>query len=138
MPSIFRSEAHALVTTPEIRADVERTVVAFRRAVRALCGVIMVHWPEVAKASFTCNAVEALFHATAKRPVVRYAVLGRMLGKMPSYLRRAAIEQAHGAVASYLANYGHFLDQNARQASSFRARKESAGTAGALGSLRFG
>ena len=110
MPSIFRSEAHALVTTPEIRADVERTVVAFRRAVRALCGVIMVHWPEVAKASFTCNAVEALFHATAKRPVVRYAVLGRMLGKMPSYLRRAAIEQAHGAVASYLANYGHFLD----------------------------
>ena len=29
------------------------------------------------------------------------------------------------------------LDQNARQASSFRARKESAGTAGALGSLRF-
>ena len=54
--------------------------------------------------------MEALFHATAKRPVVRYAVLGRMLGKMPSYLRRAAIEQAHGAVASYLANYGHFLD----------------------------
>ena len=43
MPSIFRSEAHALVTTPEIRADVERTVVAFRRTVRALCGVIMVH-----------------------------------------------------------------------------------------------
>ena len=30
------------------------------------------------------------------------------------------------------------VDQNARQASSFRARKESAGTAGALGSLRFG
>ena len=30
------------------------------------------------------------------------------------------------------------FDQNARQTSSFRARKESAGTAGALGSLRFG
>ena len=42
MPSIFRSEAHALVTTPEIRADVERTVVAFRRAVRALCSVPLV------------------------------------------------------------------------------------------------
>ena len=35
-----------------------------------------------------------------------------------------------------MAVYGD--DQNARQASSFRARKESAGTAGALGSLRFG
>ena len=30
------------------------------------------------------------------------------------------------------------FDQNARQTSSFRARKESAGTAGALGDVRFG
>jgi hypothetical protein len=89
---------------------VERTVADYRRAVRALSGVIMVHWPSLAHAKSKCQAVESLFHATAKRPVVRYAVLDRMLGKMPSYLRRAAIEHAYGAVASFLSNYSNWLD----------------------------
>lgn len=100
----------ALATTPEVRADVERTIAAYRRAVRALCGVILVHWPLLANAKSKCQAVEALFHATAKRPSVRYAVLDRMLGKMPSYLRRAAIEHAYGAVSSFQSNWSNFLD----------------------------
>jgi putative transposase len=33
-----------------------------------------------------------------------------MLGKMPSYLRRAAIEHAFGAVASFLSSYDNWLD----------------------------
>jgi len=107
---IIRTELHALATTPEVRADVDRTIAAYRRAVRALCGVLMVHWPEVSRAKSKCQAVESLFHATAKRPVVRYAVLDRMIGKMPSYLRRAAIEAAIGATASFLANYSNWLD----------------------------
>lgn len=108
--TIIRSELHALATTPEVRADVERTIAAYRRAVRALCGVILVHWPVLANAKSKCQAVEALFHATAKRPSVRYAVLDRMLGKMPSYLRRAAIEHAYGAVSSFQSNWSNFLD----------------------------
>ena len=108
--SIIRTESHALVTSPEVRADIGRTIAAYRRVVRALCGVLMVHWPEVSRAKSKCQAVESLFHATAKRPVVRYSVLGRMLGKMPSYLRRAAIEAAIGATASFLANYSRWLD----------------------------
>ena len=111
--SIIRCETHALATTPEVRADVERTIAAYRRAVRALCGVLMVHWPEVSRAKAKCQAVESLFHATAKRPVVRYAVLDRMLGKMPSYLRRAAIEAALGATASFLSNWSNWLDGEA-------------------------
>ena len=108
--TIIRAEAHALATSPEVRADVTRSIAAYRRAVRALSGVILVHWPVLAHAKSKCQAVESLFHATAKRPVVRYAVLDRMLGKMPSYLRRAAIEHAHGAVASFLSNYSNWLD----------------------------
>lgn len=108
--TIIRSELHALATTPEVRADVERTIAAYRRAVRALCGVIMVHWPALANAKSKCQAVEALFHATAKRPSVRYVVLDRMLGKMPSYLRRAAIEHAYGAVSSFQTNWNNWLD----------------------------
>lgn len=108
--TIVRSESHALSTTPEIRADIARTMDAYRRGVRALCGVLIVHWPELANAKSKCQAVEALFHATAKRPVVRYPVLDRIFGKMPSYLRRAAIEHAFGAVASFHSNWSHFLD----------------------------
>jgi IS605 OrfB family transposase len=107
---IIRAESHALTTTPEVRADVARTIAAYRRAVRALCGVLMVHWPQVAQAKSKCQAVESLFHATAKRPFVRYAVLDRILGKMPSYLRRAAIEAAIGVTGSFLSNYSNWLD----------------------------
>ncbi len=108
--TLIRAESHALSTTPEIRADVERTIAAYRRAVRAISGVLFVHWNEVSSAKSKCAATEALFHFTAQRPVVRYPVLDRMLGKMPSYLRRAAIEAAYGAVASFLSNWSHFLD----------------------------
>jgi hypothetical protein len=34
---VIRTESHALVTSPEVRADIERTIAAYRRAVRALC-----------------------------------------------------------------------------------------------------
>lgn len=111
---LVRTEVLALSTSPAVRADVERTVAAYRRAVRALSGVTLVDWPSLAKAKAKskCQAVESLFHATAKRPVVRYAVLDRMLGKMPSCRWRAAIEQAFGAVASFLFNYGDGLDRS--------------------------
>jgi putative transposase len=108
--TIIRTEAHALATTPEIRADVERTVAAYRRGVRALCSVLMVHMPEISKAKSKCQAIEALFHATAQRPTVRYPVLDRILGKMPSYLRRAAIEHAFGVVSSFQSNWSNWLD----------------------------
>lgn len=107
---LIRTEAHALSTTPEVRADVERTIAAYRRAVRALSGVFMTHWPMLANAKSKCQALESLFHVTRHRPVVRYAVLDRMLGKMPSYLRRAAIEHAYGGVSSFLSNYSNWLD----------------------------
>lgn len=108
--SVVRCETHALASTPATRADVARTIAAYRRAVRALCRLVMVHWPEIATARSRCQAVEFLFHITAKRRVVRYALLDRMIGKMPSYLRRAAIEHALGAVASFLSNWDNWID----------------------------
>jgi putative transposase len=108
--TIIRCESHPLATSPEVRDDIARTIAAYRRAVRVLCTVLMTHWPELAQAKNKCQALEALFHATARRPVVKYPVLRRILGKMPSYLRRAAIEHAYGAVSSYLSNWNNFLD----------------------------
>ncbi|MFN3982785.1 MAG: hypothetical protein ACK4SA_20590, partial [Caldilinea sp.] len=108
--TVIRTEVHALAASPKVREDVARTIAAYRRAVRALCGVLMVHWPELAPLKKKCQAVEALFHVTAKRAQVRYPVLDRMLGKMPSYLRRAAIEHAIGAISSFQSNWIRFLD----------------------------
>ena len=113
-----------------------RTIVAYRRAVRALCTVVMTHWPELSQAKSKCQAAEALFHATAKRPRVRYPVLDRMFGKMPSYLRRAAIEHAFGAVASFLSNWDSFLDgQVARPPRAEGTRGPQLGASGVHPSL---
>lgn len=74
--------------------------------------VAMTHWPELGRLRTKERqmALEAMFHATKDRPVVRYAVLDRALGKMPSYLRRAALHAALGAVSSFLSNYSNWLD----------------------------
>ncbi len=110
MTSIVRTESRALATSPEVRADIARTIGAYRRAVRAISSVLMTHWPELQALTNKCQAVESLFHATARRPAVKYPVLDRMLGKMPSSLRRAAIEHAVGAVSSFQSNWENFLD----------------------------
>ena len=95
---IHRSESHALSTTPALRQDVERTISAFRRAVRLLATLALTRWPTLgplnSKARLT--ALEALFHATSLNPTPKYAVLDKVLGKMPSYLRRAAVNAACG------------------------------------------
>ena len=110
--SVIRTEAHKLATTPSVRADVERTVAFYRRVVRMAATVAMTHWPDLGplRSKERQMALESMFHPTKDRPVVRYAVLGRALGKMPSYLRRAALHAALGAVSSFLSNYSNWLD----------------------------
>ena len=120
--ALIRSEAHQLSASPDVQHDVARTIAFYRMAVRALSTVIQTHWPEIAAASSKCFAVESLFHPTAKRPVAKYALLSRKLGKMPSYLRRAAIEAAYGAVSSYLSNYGNWLNDTGRDRGSHPPR----------------
>lgn len=133
---LIRCETHALATTPEVRADMARTIAAYRRAVRALCGVMMTHWGEIPRGKGKCAAAEALFHRTAQRPVARYPVLDRLIGKMPSYLRRAAIEAAYGAVSSFLSNWDGFLDGRiGGQTREVGARPPRLGLSGAFPSL---
>ena len=112
---IIRTETHALSTTPEFREDVLRTVLFYRRIVKLLATVAMTHWPELGplRSQERQMALEAKFHATKARPIVRYPKLGETLGKMPSYLRRAALNAALGAVSSFLSNYSNFVEGNA-------------------------
>jgi IS605 OrfB family transposase len=129
---IIRAETHALRTSPAERADVARTIAADQRAVRALATVIQTHWPDLARAKSRCQALEALCHATKLRPAVRYPMIDRLLGKMPSYLRRAAIEAAFGVVESFLSNYDNWLSDSARERGS---RPPRLGVSGVFPSL---
>jgi hypothetical protein len=86
-PKIIRSEAHALRMNHATRMDVERTIAFYRRVLKMVSTIAMTHWPEIG--SLTGNepakALERLIHPTSKRPTIRYAVVSRALGKMPSY-----------------------------------------------------
>lgn len=119
---LIRAEQHGLITTPAVREDIARTLTHYRKVVRTLATVVMTHWPALSQASSRCFALEALCHPTKKRPTVRYPVVSRLLGQMPSYLRRAAIEAAFGVVSSYLSNYSNWLDEKPVQA-PFRVKQ---------------
>lgn len=104
----IRTEKHGLRASNAALADLGRTVSEYRRLVRVLAGIIFVNLPELNKAPSKCFAVERLFHATADHPNPRYALVDRMFPKFPSYLRRAAIEAAFGAVSSFVSNYARW------------------------------
>lgn len=105
---LIRTERHALAAGAAAHGDLVRTVACYRRLVRVLAGIIFVNFPQLSKAPSKCFAVERLFHATAEHPNPRYAAVDRMFHKFPSYLRRAAIEAAFGAVSSYVSNYARW------------------------------
>ena len=108
-PNLVRTEKHALKAGSEDLAAAVAAIAAYRKLVRALAGIALVHWPELTAAESRCFAFERLFHATADNPHPRYLTIDRMFPKFPSYLRRAAIEAACGAVSSYLSNYSNWL-----------------------------
>lgn len=101
----MRTEKHGLVCVGSAHADLLRTVLDYRRLVRVLAGVILVNFPALAASQQTMLDIEHMFHVTVDNPKPRYALIDRMFPKFPSYLRRAAINAAFGAVSSYLSNY---------------------------------
>lgn len=116
MVKLIRAENHLLVTTTSVREDMARTIAHYRRVVRTAATIALTHWaelgPEAQKERLT--RLEQLVHTTKSRPAVRYALMNRVLGQMPSYLRRAALNAALGVVSSYLSNYNNWLDDAER------------------------
>lgn len=102
---IIRTEKHRLQGASDDHAGCVRMVDTYRRMVRVLCGIVFVHLDDIHRAPSQCFAAERLFHATADNPHPRYAMVDRLFHKFPSYLRRAAIEAAIGAVNSFCSNY---------------------------------
>ena len=105
MSTLIRTEKHALAAATAEQAAAVVTVGEYRKLVRALTGIVFVHRREIDAAKSKCAAIEALFHRTLLHPHPRYALVDRMFHKFPSYLRRAAINAAYGAVCSFESNY---------------------------------
>ena len=83
------------------------TLDIFRKAVSYLIPVYAGTWKELSEIrnpQKRFNAAEHLVHETKKNPA-RFA-FDRHFPKMPSYLRRAAIQHALGAVSSYQTRLG--------------------------------
>ncbi len=81
------------------------TVDVYRAYVRALTGVVSVHWDVISDAPSQCAAIEKLIHRTKKNPDPKYSYFDKKFFKFPSYLRRAAIEAAVGQVSSFDTRY---------------------------------
>lgn len=91
-------------------AVLESTVAVYRAALSFLVTVVDERWGEVEPlaSKSRVNHVERLVHATAKNPAPDYPEFDRDFYKMPSYLRRAAVQEAVGAVSSYRSNLANW------------------------------
>ena len=86
---------------------IRQTLKIYRQAVSYLTEIYEQVWAElkmIPEAKKRFNAAEHLVHETKKNPA-RFA-FDRHFPKMPSYLRRAAIQHALGAVSSYQTRLG--------------------------------
>ena len=105
------------------------TVSVYRSAVDFLIDVCLMEWENISAIggnNFRMTYVEQMCHATAKRPAVKYGSFDRKFYKLPSYLRRSAINEALGKVSSYHSRLEAWL------ASSREGRKPGLPKAGCI------
>ena len=84
------------------------TVVIYREYVRRLISIVNCHWKDVGRSQTKQRYVEQLFHKTKDNPNPKYGKFfgeGTKFYKFPSYLRRAAINDAIGHVSSFETRY---------------------------------
>lgn len=93
-----------------LRRVLKDTIAIFRDALGFLCDVALQEWDTLAPLSTKgrLTAMERLVHQTKQNPAPKYGTFDGKFPKLPSYLRRAAINASTGAVSSYktrLADY---------------------------------
>ncbi len=91
--------------------DLRDTVSVYRDAVDFFIDVVLREWHVISGISgdqYKMRKVEILCHSTAHNTEVRYREFDRRFYKFPSYLRRAAINEALGKVSSYKTNLANW------------------------------
>ena len=108
MPKTIRTDKWDLLSNKHQLLAFSDTVAIYRVYVRRLISIVNLHWKEIAVCEAKQRYVEQLFHATKDNPNPKYGKffgLGTKLYKFPSYLRRAAINDAIGHVSSFQTRY---------------------------------
>lgn len=87
------------------------TVAIYRRAVDYLIAVCIDNWDTVVtfKGQSRLTCIESLVHATKDNPHPVYDFDSKFY-KMPSYMRRGAINEAIGKVSSYKSNLANWIE----------------------------
>ena len=107
----------------------KKTVSVYREAVDFMIQVCLQKWEDIRKEDYLCSPViyvERLCHRTKQNPEVPYESFDRKFYKLPSYLRRSAINEAIGKVSSYKSNLKNWKEEDPK----IRGRKPSFPKAG--------
>ncbi len=113
--SIVRTDKWHLSPTNEQLEHLRQTQEKYRQYVRALIGVVHLHFVEITSSESPCASVERLIHKTQKNPFPKYPYFAQRFYKLPSYLRRAAIKFAIGQVSSFLTRYRDWQGGNRKR-----------------------
>ena len=101
-------DSNRLSPTKNQSLVLENTIAIYRDMVRRLISIVNLRWKEIAVCETKQRYVERLFHATKDNSNPKFSKffgLGTKLYKFPSYLRRAAINDAIGHVSSFHSRY---------------------------------
>lgn len=106
----------------------KETVEVYRHATDFLIRVCLNEWEQIAllKGQNRLTYVGTLIHVTARHPDVKYTEFDKQFYKLPSYLRRSAINEAVGKASSYKSNLANWENENPKN----RGRKPSFPKAG--------
>ena len=106
----------------------KETVEVYRHATDFLIRICLNEWEQIAllKGQNRLTYVETLIHVTARHPDVKYTEFDKQFYKLPSYLRRSAINEAVGKASSYKSNLANWENENPKN----RGRKPSFPKAG--------
>jgi IS605 OrfB family transposase len=106
----------------------KETVEVYRHATDFLIQVCLNEWEQISplKGQNRLTYVEALIHVTDRHPDVKYTKFDKQFYKLPSYLRRSAINEATGKVSSYKSNLANWENEDLKN----RGRKPSFPKAG--------
>ena len=93
--------------------DMKSTVQIYRKALTFMIDICNQEWNDISVLDTQTrkyNLVEKLIHPTKRNPNPKHPfdINGSAFYKFPSYLRRAAIADAIGAVSSYRSNYANW------------------------------
>lgn len=93
-----------------VNASLDATINVYRDAITYIIEIVNNEWSNIENLTNKDknNYIEKLIHKTKKNPNPAYADFDKLFYKLPSYLRRSAIQDAIGIVSSYKSNLANY------------------------------